>query len=302
MTTHIHVTNHLDQDQIRATSALVGEVTKYDGCSPLSEHVLLHLHHGGGTEGMHFLATDDTGFLVGYAHLDTTDPVNGPSAELAVTPGSRRHGIGRMLVRHLANVGGPNLRLWAHGEQTGARDLAAALGFDESRVLWQMRRSLLAPLPTPQFPTGITLRPFDAAQDKEKWLALNRSAFAGLPDQGNWTRSDLDRRIDQPWFDPTGFLLAFEGDSLLGAHWTKVHGHQGGDHEPFGEVYVLAVDPAAQGRGLGQNLLLAGLGYLRDSGLNQAMLYVDEGNTAAIALYQAAGFVRWDTDVLYRHP
>lgn len=302
MTTNVHVTTHLTEDEVRATSAFVREVTNYDGCSPLSEHVLLHLQHGGGTEGMHFLATDETGALIGYAHLDTTDPVNGPSAELAVTPGQRRHGIGRTLVQHVTDVGGPNLRLWAHGEQAGARDLAAALGFNESRVLWQMRRSLLAPMPTPQVPTGIILRPFDAERDREQWLELNRRAFAGLPDQGNWTAADLDRRITQHWFDPAGFLLAFEGTTLLGAHWTKVHGHQGGDHETFGEVYVLAVDPAAQGRGLGTCLLLAGLGYLRDLGLNQAMLYVDEANSAAIALYEAAGFVRWDTDVLYRHP
>jgi len=301
MTTRIQTTTHLDEQQIKSALSLVTEVTQHDGCSPLSEHVLLHLQHGGDTHGQHLLALDD-GALVGYAHLDTTDAVDGPSAELAVRPGSRRHGIGRTLVAHLIDLAGSNLRLWAHGQQTGARDLAAALGFNEVRELWQMRRSLLAPLPNPQLPAGIELRTFDSARDGEAWLELNRRAFAGLPDQGRWAQADLDRRIAERWFDPSGFFLAYEGSTLLGAHWTKMHGHRGGDHETFGEVYVLSVDPAAQGRGLGRGLLLAGLGHLRDLGLNQAMLYVDASNTPAIALYEGAGFVRWDTDILYRHP
>ena len=68
----------------------------------------------------------------------------------------------------------------------------------------------------------------------------------------------------------------------------------------MGEIYVLAVDPEAHIPGLGRALTLEGLTCLRKLGLTQAMLYVEEDNTRAIALYEGLGFVHWDTDVLYR--
>lgn len=306
--------DHLDHAQVHELQDLLAASTEVDGVRPLSEHVWLHVTHGGDVDARHLLARSASGELVGYAHLDTTDEVDGPSAELVVHPNFRQRGIGRTLVTALLATTQGRLRLWAHGEHAAAIRLARSLGFTRHRTLWQMRRSLHSSLPEARFPAGLDVTSFKVGIDEEPALALNSRAFAHLPDQGSWTLDDLQRREKESWFDSSGFLLAWdENRELAGFHWTKVHGAhrhhtdthtqthtQTHTHEAIGEVYVLAVDPTWRGTGLGRALTLAGLHHLRRLGLDQVMLYVDASNLAAIRLYESLGFVRWDTDVMYR--
>jgi mycothiol synthase len=283
---------------------LVTRAAEEDGVSPLSEHVMLHLRYGGDPRARNVLLWQD-GQLAGYAHLDPTDPVEGPAGEMVIDPAARRRGLGLTLVRALiAEAGEAGLRLWAHGDQPAAARLAAAAGFVKARSLWQMRRSLQSRIDRPQLADGITVRTFRPGQDEDAWLHLNHRAFARHPEQGAWTARDLELREREPWFDPDGFFLAERGQRLVGFHWTKIHGgaEAGHEHEPIGEVYVVGVDPDERGTGLGRALTLVGLRYLRGRGLLQVMLYVDEVNTPAIGLYEALGFTHWDTDVMFARP
>lgn len=295
------VVDRLSAAQVAAVRDLVERTTAADGVGPLSEHVLLHLP-GGGDEGVvHALAMGADGALAGYAHLDVTDRVAGSSAELAVDPAARGCGVGRTLVETLlTRTPDGRLRLWAHGDLPPAGRLASALGFDRSRVLLQMRRSLAGPLPTFDLPDGVALRAFEVGQDEDAWLALNARAFDGHLEQGRWTAADLRLRQEESWFDPQGFFLAERAGRLVGFHWTKVHGANGvHGHAPVGEVYVVGVDPTEQGRGLGRALTLVGLRYLQTRGLPEVLLYVDEDNAAAVRTYRALGFAPALTDVCY---
>jgi len=284
----------LDATQVSEVLALVGAARLADGVAPLSEHGLLHLRYDGTGD---FIAAVD-GEIAGYAYLDP------PSArgeegeitgELVVHPDRRRRGLGRALAGELtATAGGHVLRLWAHGDLPAAAALARAAGFERFRALWQMRRPLREPLAQLVLPAGRTLRTFVPGQDEDDWLSLNGRAFAKHPEQGGWTRHDLELREREPWFDPAGFFIAERGGQMAGFHWTKVH------DPTLGEVYVVGVDPAEQGSGLGRTLTLAGLRHLRDRGVAEAMLYVDEDNGPAIRMYEALGFTRATVDAMYR--
>jgi mycothiol synthase len=246
--------------------------------------------------------------LAGYAHLGFADPAEGRSGELVIHPAYRRRGLGLALARAvLAEENTLPVRLWAHGDLPAAAGLAAATGFRRARALWQMRRSLRDAVPEPRLPPGISLRTFTPGRDEADWILLNARAFAGHPEQGKWTRADLEHREAAPWFDPDGFFLAERDGHLAGFHWTKIHKPEaaqqdaGRPGEPIGEVYVVGVDPAEQGTGLGRALTLAGLRYLQGRKMPAVMLYVDGDNTAAIRLYSGLGFTHTTTDVMYAH-
>ena len=147
--------SRLGADDVARVLDLAEAAAVSDGTYPLSEHVALHLRHGD-PDARHLLVEDPaTGALLGYAHLDRSEPAEGARAELAVSPRARRHGVGAQLIDALvaATDGHGPLELWAHGEDASARRLAGAHGFHRIRHLWQLRRSLHAPLAPPALDT-----------------------------------------------------------------------------------------------------------------------------------------------------
>jgi mycothiol synthase len=289
--------------QVSGVSELAEAAAAADGVAPFSEHTLLHVRHdaagpadaaGAGLDLV--LTLDDE--IAGYAYLDPPEPGAEVSGELVIHPRHRRQGLGRALLTELtARSGGHRVQVWAHGDRPAAAALAQAAGFDRFRALWQMRRPLAEPLDQPSWPAGTTLRVFRPGHDEQEWLGLNRRAFAHHPEQGGWRPRDLELREAEPWFDPAGFLIAERDGVMTGFHWTKIPADEGDD---LGEVYVVGVDPAEQGTGLGRALTLAGLQHMRDRSLATALLYVDEDNVPAVRLYQALGFTRWSVDAMYQ--
>jgi mycothiol synthase len=279
-----------DEDQ-RAIRELVAAAAAIDGIAPVGDQVLRELPHD---RTKHLLAADGDDVL-GYLNLTRDTPA---MAELVVHPQARRRGIGSAMARTGLSEGGEGTRIWAHGNLEPARATAATLGLVVVRELLQMRRPLTG-LPLVTVPDGVRITTYSGPADDAELLRANNAAFAWHPEQSGWTAADITERRGEPWFDPGGLFMAVDENTgkVLGFHWTKVHS---GD---LGEVYVVGVDPAAQGRGLGGVLTLVGLHHLAErlSGAPDptVMLYSEADNTAAVKTYERLGFTVFSVDAAY---
>lgn len=215
----------------------------------------------------YWLNETETG-IVGFALVSGGDPAVGEMAG----------GSFDQSLISLVTASNPHLHWWVRGEHP---NLPGTL----IRTLLMMGTNLKREFATKS--SGLTIRPFDIETDLEKWIALNNEAFATHPEQGTWNKQDLLDRLNEPWFDPSGFLVVLDGEEIVSSVWTKIH-----ELHPLreGEIYVLWVSPKHQGRGLGAVTLAAGLRNLQLKGTDRVMLFVEESNESAKALYESFGF------------
>jgi len=292
--TTAHWRTALTADEQQAVRRLVSDAGRADGVAPVGEQVLRDLD-GRRTEHLIVRVAGEES-VIGYLNLAPGTAGGEAVAELVVSPAARRTGIGTAMMRAAMERTGGRVRFWAHGTMPAARKTARAMSLVAVRELTEMRRPL-HPLPETTVPQGVLISTYTGNEDHAELLRVNNAAFSWHPEQGGWTEADLAERLTAPWFDPAGLLLAYDKTtrSLLGFHWTKVHSDR------LGEVYVLGVDPAAQGRGLGRVLTVAGLNHLagRVRVDPEVMLYVESDNAAALTTYRGLGFEVAGVDTAY---
>lgn len=261
--------------------AIAERAAAADGASPLDEATAMALRDN----QLRAVRRDAAFYLV-----------RGTELTLVVDPSARRRGLGQSLLDEALEIHPQVDRAWSHGNHPGARALADRVGWQATRDLWVMRRPLgedADPLPALEVPADVRLHAFgQRSGDSHEVLRVNQRAFAHHPEQGSMDLVDMARRMAEPWFDPAGLILATpaQGRGTLGFHWTKKHS------PTLGEVYVVGVDPDAQGRGIGRLVTLAGLHHLEESGVTEVILYVEGDNAAAIRTYSGLGFTHADAD------
>jgi mycothiol synthase len=176
-----------------------------------------------------------------------------------------------------------------------AAEVAAQLrreGIDPARTV--LRGSLTGAGFAPRRP-DTAIDTFRRDVDEEELLRLLRLTITGQPASGAWDRADLEARFSQPGFDERDLFLERPESHLIGFCWTRAHA------DGVGEIYLLGVDPAHRGRGVGRVLAEHGVRHLlEDRACPEVIAYWDEENRAATNLYESIGFGVDRIDEVYR--
>ena len=290
----IETRRKLDDNEFEMVGRLLADTARHDGFPPLSDHLLLQLERRA-PDLSAVVAFDDADRLAGCMQLARAN--ESTAVELVVAPDARGQFavLAPLLLRSTIDViaadGGGRIYWWVHRPDEGIDAIATGSGLELARRLLQMRRLL----PISQT-TDVDTRPFVVGADESEWLRVNNAAFHDHPEQGGWTLDTLQQRETEPWFDPSGFVLHERQGKLAAFCWTKVHIDA---TPPMGEIYVIAVDPAFHGLGLGRALTIAGLDNISARGLTVGMLHVDSANLAAMGLYERLGFTVHHEDHAY---
>jgi len=120
------------------------------------------------------------------------------------------------------------------------------------------------------------IRPASRA-DLERLLLLERQSFSDP-----WTPAQMIDTLIQP--TTLGLILAPVAGEIIGYLLSRVVADEA-------EILTLAVRSSERRRGLGRELLQAGLAAMMQRGVRSVWLEVRESNAGARSLYAQAGFV-----------
>ena len=273
----------------------------------------------------HFDASRDVvmvehaGTLVAYGWqewVDTTDGLRELRMRGFVDPEWTRRGIGTRLLhwqearsRETATrypTDRPRVYgTWVDEHRIGKRALLAKEGYVEARWFFDMRRDDLDRVEVPPMPDSLEIRPIGTDRDSLwKLFSADAEAFEDHWGGFNFNEAVFQEILDDPNFDPSLYVVAWDGDEIAGAVINALPRSENkalGRHR--GWLESVFVRRPWRRRGLAAALVARSLVVLRDAGMDHAMLGVDADNpTGALGVYERAGFKVVKRTTAYRKP
>jgi mycothiol synthase len=250
------------------------------------------------------LVFDPDGQVIGYMEVWTTaKPPIHPWIWGRVDPEYQGMGIGSWMLqwaeqralRALSAVPAelrfaPRLGIWRQAEES--KKLFEDFGYHYIRSSYHMLIEMDAPVPEPEFPAGITLRPFNPETDAEAVYQADTEAFR---DHYGFVEPPFEEgfkrfkhfMIDYEGFDPSLWFIAMDGNEIAGVNLCRSHAY---DDLDLGWVGSLGVRRPWRKRGLGLALLRQSFNEFYRRGKRRVGLGVDAQNlTGALRLYENAG-------------
>lgn len=174
------------------------------------------------------------------------------------------------------------------------------MGFDRIRRFLEMSLDVSA-LPFPDMREILSVCTHLEPGEEGTLTFIQNRSFIDTWGFNPSTKEEIVYRMQLSRCSPNVILLCEKGQPI-GYCWTRIESNKH-ERDPRGHIHMLGVDPNHRGKGIGKQVLLAGLSHLQKEGIRLVELTVDEENTAACELYASLGFeisgrTVWYEDVL----
>lgn len=259
------------------------------------------------------------GRMVGHARrdwVDTNDGLREYRSRGAVDPSWRRRGVGTALLvdgeqrqSALASAHETDrprvLGTFAEGRNAGANAMAERLGYRQVRWFFDMERpGLLEELPPiSPLPGGIEVREVEPDQFLTIWRA-DIEAFRDHWGGGDESNEAFRRFQDSPDFDPSLWIVAWDGDEVVAACVNAIYRHENeATGRRVGWLESVFTRRAWRKRGIAGGLIVRSMHRLAERGMDTAALGVDADNpSGALRLYESLGFAVGERGQAWRKP
>jgi len=238
-------------------------------------------------------------------HMDVTSElgIGRVVLDCFVHPDHRRMGLATHLFHHAIHrakeLGVRVAHVNISQNNIGANKLLSKLGFGLVRHYLDLKLEL-SEVHLPHTGHTTSLYRHLTYGEEDRLTELQNRSFVDTWGYNPNTVEEIVYRLNQGSCSPADVILICEGEHPIGYCWTIVNFEQGtvsGSNK--GRIYMLGTDPDCRGKGIGKQVLLAGLAYLEGMGIKVAELTVDRENEVACALYESVGFKIASTSLWY---
>lgn len=246
---------------------------------------------------------ETSGAAVGYAQITAETFIGRVHLRGWIDPPHRRQGLAVRLLELVSarttELGIGSIQTSVFQENRAAREALPCLGFNCIRRYLDLEIDICA-IPAERLDRARKHCRQMQTGEEASLVELQNRAFAG-----HWGYQPYDLATfiydinlnNRSWRD----IIVFpERGPVTGYCWTETDEFMTvNGMERRGFVNMLGTGPEYRSRGIGRQVLMAGLSHLKDKGTEKVSLSVDSENTTAGELYRSLGFVEFGSTLWY---
>ncbi|MDM8533763.1 GNAT family N-acetyltransferase [Clostridiaceae bacterium HSG29] len=179
-----------------------------------------------------------------------------------------------------------NIEIFVNDTCFNKKEILEAIDFKYLRTSYVMIRKNKEEVKV-EFPDGYKLIPFKEGRDEEIFMNIRNEAFKNIMGSYNITKKIVTEIYEDSLLLKNGMQILYDGEKPIGIIRVIIEEDETGS---YSFIAPLAIIPEYQGKGLGKELLKAGIEIGQKNALNNAMLVVNAENEKALSLYTKNGY------------